>query len=410
MHVQVSDGFPEVAPISGGEVIERKGVGHPDSLADLLAESFSQRYSLYGLEAFGAIPNHWVDKTTLVGARSHVHFGGYSIDSPARAYLIGKITQAVGDQFIPIDRIFRDAIGDLLPAATGACSIAPHVEPVVENTAGIAADHPARFYRPSQGGDLTGTAALRANDTVFCSAYAPATALHRLAIDVENFAVGPDLGDDLPTGRDVKVMLVRTGASVEITVCLPVHPERVSSSREYAEVIAEARRRVSAYTAARAAELVEEWRPTVAVNTKDQEGGAYLAPWGTSLGKGDCGLVGRGNRANGVIAADRGSSGEASAGKNPLHHAGKLYTLAAERIAHRIGMPNHTVLMARNGDRLDTPSFVGVRTREKAGSAEQRRIADVVEGEMTALSRLSKWLLTTPVLDRFRHPDLLLEA
>ncbi|GAA4936143.1 hypothetical protein GCM10023224_16200 [Streptomonospora halophila] len=254
------------------------------------------------------------------------------------------------------------------------------------------------------------TDGLRANDTVFCSAYAPATALQRLAISLENFATGPELGADLPTGRDVKVMLVRTGACVNITVCLPVHPERVSSLAEYSRVVSEARQRIEAHSSARAAESATGWRLQIAVNTKDQEGGAYLAPWGTSLGKGDCGLVGRGNRASGIIAADRGSSGEAIAGKNPLHHAGKLYTLAAERIAHRIGLPNHTVLVARNGDRLDTPSFVGVRIREKGGSAQQRRISDVVDEEMSTLSRLSKWLLTTPVLDRFRTPDLLLEA
>ncbi|GAA4899037.1 methionine adenosyltransferase [Streptomonospora salina] len=410
MHIQVSAGLPQVAPADGVEVIERKGIGHPDSLADLLAEAFSQRYALYGLEIFGEVPNHWVDKTTLVGARSRVDFGGYSIESPVQAHLFGKITRAVGDQHIPVDEIFRGAIRDLLPAATDASSIASHVESSVENTAGIAADHPATFYRPAQGGDLADTHDLRANDTVFCSAYAPATALQRLAISLENFAAGPELGADLPTGRDVKVMLVRTGTSVEITVCLPIHPEQVAYRREYAEVVSEARRRMDAHAAAHTAKLDTDWRLNVAVNTKDRQGGAYLAPWGTSLGKGDCGLVGRGNRANGIIAADRGDSGEAIAGKNPLHHAGKLYTLAAERIAHRIGMPNHTVLVARNGDRLDSPSFVGVRTREKAGSAEQRHIADVVEGEMAALSQLSKWLLTTPVLDRFRHPGLLLEA
>ncbi|MUL43654.1 hypothetical protein FZ103_21225 [Streptomonospora sp. PA3] len=408
--MQVSAGLPEVAPTDGIEVIERKGLGHPDSLADLLAEAFSQTYSLYGLEVFGHVPNHWVDKTALVGARSEVGFGGYSVESGIQARLIGKITRAVGDQPIPVDELFRDTLHELLPAATGAPAIASHVEPVVENTAGIAADHPAAFYRPSQGEDLADTDDLRANDTVVCSAYAPATALQRLAIGLENFAAGPQLGGDLPIGRDVKVMLVRTGACVDITMCLPVHPERVSSHHEYSEVVSEARRRMDAYAAAHAAKLDADWRLDIAVNTKDQQGGAYLAPWGTSLGKGDCGLVGRGNRANGVIAADRGSSGEAIAGKNPLHHAGKLYTLAAERISHRIGRPNHTVLVARNGDRLDTPSFVGVRLGERASSAEQRHIADVVEGEMAALPRLSKWVLTTPVIDRFRDPNLLLEA
>uniref|UniRef100_UPI000ABB2C6C methionine adenosyltransferase n=1 Tax=Nocardiopsis alborubida TaxID=146802 RepID=UPI000ABB2C6C len=51
---------------SGFNVVERKGIGHPDSLADLIAEEFSRRYSLHGLDRFGAVPNHWVDKVALV--------------------------------------------------------------------------------------------------------------------------------------------------------------------------------------------------------------------------------------------------------------------------------------------------------------------------------------------------------
>ena len=46
------------------EVVERKGIGHPDSLADILAESFSNDYSLYCLENFGTVLNYWFDKVT----------------------------------------------------------------------------------------------------------------------------------------------------------------------------------------------------------------------------------------------------------------------------------------------------------------------------------------------------------
>lgn len=408
MRIEINEGPP--AADDGIEVVERKGLGHPDTLADLLAESFSQQYSVYGLERFGRVPNHWVDKTALIGARSHVDYGGYTVQKPISAYLFGKLTEHVGLERIPTEELFRRCVNDVLPAATGAPDIAAHVERAVENTAGTAADHPTEFYRPSQDAQLGDDSTPRSNDTVLCSARAPQTGLARLALDVENFAVGQDLRADLPTGTDVKVMLFRVGPSVELTVCLPVHPDRVASKSQYTEVMEEARARLSAYACARAAQLDGLWHLDVVLNSKDQEGGAYLAPWGTSLGKGDCGLVGRGNRANGVIAADTGTGGEAIAGKNPVHHAGKLYTLVAERIAHRIGLENQTLLVSRNGDRIDRPAFVGIRTRERTGEGERRRIADIVEEEMTGLPRLSKWLLTTPVIDRFRRPELVLEA
>ena len=44
------------------EMVERKGIGHPDTLADVIASAFSNKYSLYCIDAFGFIANHWVDK------------------------------------------------------------------------------------------------------------------------------------------------------------------------------------------------------------------------------------------------------------------------------------------------------------------------------------------------------------
>lgn len=79
----------------GFEVVERKGIGHPDSLADLVAEEFCQRYARYGLEQFEVVPNHWVDKIALVGAAAEIEFGSYHITKPISAYLFGKVTQAV---------------------------------------------------------------------------------------------------------------------------------------------------------------------------------------------------------------------------------------------------------------------------------------------------------------------------
>jgi S-adenosylmethionine synthetase len=46
--------------------------------------------------------------------------------------------------------------------------------------------------------------------------------------------------------------------------------------------------------------------------------------------------VGRGNRVNGVISLNRPMSTEAAAGKNPVSHVGKIYTLLSHQMAHHI--------------------------------------------------------------------------
>ncbi|NYH54037.1 S-adenosylmethionine synthetase [Nocardiopsis arvandica] len=400
----------------GFNVVERKGIGHPDSLADLIAEEFSRRYSLHGLDRFGAVPNHWVDKVALVGAEAEVTFGRYAVHKPISAYLFGKVTRSVGGQSLPIEGLFRAAVEDVLAEATGSDDIVCSVRSFVENTAGVGADHPVSFYLPSAGEEcrVPGGGAL-ANDTAFCSAYAPADPLDVLAIDVENHVNGSSFKDGLDgLGSDVKVMLVRSGSVLEVTVCLPVYPEAVGSHREYTALVSEAYGRLDAFVNEHPVVRRRPWLTRLSVNTKDHGRNAYLAPFGTSLGKGDCGLVGRGNKANGVISASGGAGVEALAGKNPMHHTGKLYTLAAARLADRIhaklGVPNEVVLVSRNGDRLDDPSFVGVQLAPRDSRLERDAVEELTAATLAELPLLSERLLALSPIDRFRDPSLVLEV
>jgi S-adenosylmethionine synthetase len=70
--VVVDSGVPEPADVT---VVERKGWGHPDTLADHLAESLSQVYSRHTLREFGAVLHHNFDKLALLGGASEVRYG-----------------------------------------------------------------------------------------------------------------------------------------------------------------------------------------------------------------------------------------------------------------------------------------------------------------------------------------------
>jgi S-adenosylmethionine synthetase len=77
------------------------------------------------------------------------------------------------------------------------------------------------------------------------------------------------------------------------------------------------------------------------VNTADNdeatdESGYYLTVTGTSAEMGDDGSVGRGNRANGLITPCRPMSMEATSGKNPINHVGKIYNILSNRIAEDV--------------------------------------------------------------------------
>jgi S-adenosylmethionine synthetase len=81
---------------------------------------------------------------------------------------------------------------------------------------------------------------------------------------------------------------------------------------------------------------------------------------------GDDAGVGRGNRVNGLITPCRPMSLEATAGKNPTSHTGKIYNVLARRIADHVVAEEPRVsevylkILSRIGSPLDEPLVASV--------------------------------------------------
>jgi S-adenosylmethionine synthetase len=118
---------------------------------------------------------------------------------------------------------------------------------------------------------------------------------------------------------------------------------------------------------------------TVTMNTLDRPdaglSGIYLSVLGTSAEDGDSGEVGRGNQVNGIIALNRPRGSEAAAGKNPVSHVGKIYSVLSHLLAHQIyrevpGVSEVVVwLCSRIGDPVDRPTVIAVQIRLGKGTA-----------------------------------------
>jgi S-adenosylmethionine synthetase len=396
---------PDDAPF---DVAERKGIGHPDSLADLIADAFSQRYARWCRDRFGAIPNHWVDKLTLVGAAADVRYGGFEIRKPVDCYLIGKITERVGETPIPVVDLFQEVVGDVLSTALGDDRILSHVRLHVNNTSGTATDHDQQFYRPHAADGLVRVLATEsvANDTVICVGAGHRGLAADLAVRLERHITDAGFRRTFPAvGTDVKVMVVRAERVLDITAAVPIHPESADCWEAYRRCLSDAHDAIAAELKTL---LDDEPRArhitsvALHLNTKDGPGRGYLAPFGTALGKGDCGAVGRGNRFSGAIEPLRPASCEAPAGKNPNHHAGKIYTAVAAEAARQIfaetGMYAEVTIAARNGAVLTDPAHVLVALNGPADAATtnliERTILSSVAG---AASYAGRFLAVDPV-------------
>src|SRR5512139_3154375 len=85
------------------EVVERKGIGHPDTICDALAEEFSRNLCREYQSRFGRIMHHNVDKALLCGGSAEPAFGGGRITVPIRLFLAGRATSTVGNDSIAVN-------------------------------------------------------------------------------------------------------------------------------------------------------------------------------------------------------------------------------------------------------------------------------------------------------------------
>ncbi len=356
------------------EFVERKGVGHPDSLCDGVAEAVSRRLSRYYRAEFGRVYHHNTDKVHLGAGHATPSFGGGEVVAPMYVLVGGRATTDVNGETVPVDRLAADAAREYL------LDVVPALGPedvVVETRIGrTSADLHSLFERGSEP---------LANDTSFGVGHAPGTPTERYVRTLE-----PRLHTELDAvGKDVKLMAVRRDDHVHLTVAAAVVDRYVAGLAEYREVVA----RVEALAEEHAADVLDI-PVSVAVNAADVDESVYLTVTGLSAEAGDDGAVGRGNRANGLITPHRAMSLEATAGKNPVTHVGKLYNLLALRVARRLADDlgaDHTgvQLLSQLGAPVSEPQAADVVTTV----GDEAAVRDVLDEELAAVDALTEDLI-----------------
>jgi S-adenosylmethionine synthetase len=219
----------------------------------------------------------------------------------------------------------------------------------------------------------------RSNDTSFGVGHAPLSPTEKTVKEVEN-----RLHTEIPeVGEDVKVMGLRRGQKLQMTVAAATICLQIDDLEEYRDVVDEVDQ-LARETVRRETDL----EPEVHVNTADsyEEDSVYLTVTGTSAEMGDDGSVGRGNRVSGLITPHRSMSMEAASGKNPVTHVGKIYNLLAHQMAEDIhsetGEYAGVKILAQIGKPIDEPQHIEVETaarQEKVDEIAERSLEDIEE-------------------------------
>jgi S-adenosylmethionine synthetase len=321
---------PIRAPIADAlpvEITERKGLGHPDTICDAIAEHFSLALCRHYLERFGRVLHHNVDKVLLRGGSARAEYGGGEVLAPIEIYLAGRATAEVGGAVVPVEALAVESARDWIRQHIRALDPERHLKVRCLVRPG-SADLTELFLR--RAADQVPLA----NDTVVAVGFAPLSDLERAVIAVERHLNSPGVKAASPEiGEDVKVLGIRRGEGIHLTVAAAFVARHLSSLPRYLERKAHATR-----LALEAAGAATGRKLTAQLNVADDpaSGSVYLTVTGTSAEAGDDGQAGRGNRANGLITPYRPMAVESMAGKNPVTHVGKLYQIGAHRIARSI--------------------------------------------------------------------------
>ncbi|MEQ8786797.1 MAG: methionine adenosyltransferase [Pirellulaceae bacterium] len=386
------------------EYVERKGLGHPDSICDAVMESISVALCRAYVERTGGVLHHNIDKGLLVAGQTSPKFGGGTIDAPMRLIVGDRATSVFDGRKIPVEDIVQSTVEQWFRQHLRFVDPKRHL--VVQNELRPGSGElTGIFQRRACGGEVDGAAALLlANDTSTAVGFAPLTETEHLVLAAEHLLNSKQFKQAFPeTGEDVKVMAARRARRLELTVAMafldrPLFDEDAYFHRKRAVV-----QELQQFLTTKLHELDEV---DVQLNMLDQPGrgesGAYLTVLGTSAECGDGGQVGRGNRASGLISCCRPMTMEAVAGKNPVSHVGKVYNLLARQMAERIwdsveGVQQVYVwLCSQIGRPIDQPwlTTVEVALADDAVIDDMRQpIDDILHDELANVETLIRQLI-----------------
>lgn len=377
---------PASAPV---EIVERKGLGHPDTLADALAERMSVAYSRHCLQRYGAVLHHNLDKLYLRGGHCRTGLGDFEMTEPVTLTIGGRVSASFAERPVPYRELFEEAARGYLATVLPRFDHARWLR--VEHATTSRSRFPSWFH-PASLDDLPELAHPSASDTAVITAWHPETPAERVALVLERHLNREGGGPRYPElGQDIKVMAVRTGEHLDITVNVAVNPLAVSDTDSYDAVIARLHGELDQLTGTVLAGTMSH---RLSLNTGDgnpyRGKRCYLLGTGSCLEFGEEGFVGRGNTPAGYIPLHRPKSAEAAFGKNPVYHAGKVYAVHASRIARRVfektGSPATVTIASRHSDPLRQPSFTDVAVH---GDADPRAVQEIAAASLATADHLS---------------------
>jgi S-adenosylmethionine synthetase len=373
------------------EVVERKGLGHPDTICDSIMNEVSVNLSKEYLKQTGTILHHNIDKSLLAAGEVLTQFKGGKVKKPMKLIFGDRATFQFGNTKIPVGNIAIQTAKEWFKKNLRFVNPEEHVTYQIEIQPGSSALSDI-FKRQGKNARF-----LEANDTSAAVGWAPLTPTEIAVLTTEKYLNSKEFKRKFPeTGEDVKVMGLREANNLELTISMAFIDQFIENEKQYFEkkeaIINELNHFVN--------DSNKFDNIFINLNTLDTKGrgidGLYLTVLGTSADGADSGQVGRGNRVNGLISLNRPQCSEAAAGKNPVSHVGKIYNLLTHKIANEIykKVPGakeiYVWLLSKIGYPIDQPTIAAVNIINESGTSLKKTINEtskVVDYELENIDK-----------------------
>ena len=375
------------------EIVERKGIGHPDSISDGIAESVSRALCHAYLENFDGILHHNTDEVQITAGESDPHFGGGEIIKPIDILLTGRGVSEFEGKKIGIDRIAIMAAKNYLKENIINLDVESSavVECKIGHGSGDLVDVFGRDGMPSS------------NDTSFGVGFAPFSETEKIVMEVEELLNSKDFKKKYPqVGEDIKVMGLRENNKITLTTAVAMVSKYVDGRDTYINVKEELNDIITDLAQNKTEREVETFINTGDDDNSNTEKGYYLTVTGTSAEMGDDGSVGRGNRANGLITPNRPMSMEATSGKNPINHVGKIYNLLSNKMADQItseidGIQQiHIMILSQIGKPIDHPKAASAQIIVEDGysiSSVHKDVEGIMDNWLEDIGKITEMMV-----------------
>ena len=209
------------------EIVERKGIGHPDSISDGIGETVSEALCKMYMDELGGVLHHNTDEVQITAGESNPVFGGGKILKPIDILLTGRgVSEYDGIKF-PLDRVAIEAAKNFLDDTI--INLDVELDTVVECKIGHGSGDLVDVFKRE--------GAPSSNDTSFGVGYAPFSETETLVKATEELLNSKPFKAKHPAvGEDIKVMGLREGEKITLTIGCAMVSKFVANREEYIAV------------------------------------------------------------------------------------------------------------------------------------------------------------------------------